>query len=484
MKDIVSKYKKEDDGNGASNVCIHFSNFHAIVSVSILAGSSRSYCRLLLEHKDTEQLKHLLAIDPIQCLGKMNEWSVETFCAGQRQASLSDEVRHPENTCAFLETLGLSFVHPLCESNSTISWSQEVPSLGPAQDSYFRLHDGSWTEMLITTYQMFVPASLSLFSLWCLLFSVIVAPLGCLFLIKYTYQKGMTKTTMTDKTAQVETSASHEGSPRRISLACMLTVASSLVIMTDTLYIHDMGSNFGTTLFMVSSMLSLRICRQCKLSLSWEQLIFLILLTASPLFWNPEEQQFTLVSSSQAEQPTFNEGLYYNTHNPFINRLVSLWDPSTRSYSPQNGATSWMVTGDVTTGLPFFLNTVDYDPNWIRVWLPTTTSVDKEVLALDIAFPSTGHDFEKPVYLVLHGLNGGSAEGYVKDLVMRRNLQGSTVVVMIARGMMGKYGTVLVCTLHRWNCLFWGSEILLAHLGSSLCRYTYTNVEFLSWCPG
>jgi len=103
-----------------------------------------------------------------------------------------------------------------------------------------------------------------------------------------------------------------------------------------------------------------------------------------------------------------------------------------------------MVTGDVTTGLPFFLNTVDYDPNWIRVWLPTTTSVDKEVLALDIAFPSTGHDFEKPVYLVLHGLNGGSAEGYVKDLVMRRNLQGSTVVVMIARGMMGKYGTVLV----------------------------------------
>ena len=43
---------------------------------------------------------------------------------------------------------------------------------------------------------------------------------------------------------------------------------------------------------------------------------------------------------------------------------------------------------------------------------------------------------EKPVYLVLHGLNGGSHEEYVKDLVERRRAEGSTIIVLIARGMM------------------------------------------------
>ena len=68
-------------------------------------------------------------------------------------------------------------------------------------------------------------------------------------------------------------------------------------------------------------------------------------------------------------------------------------------------------------------------------------------IALDIAFPYDAfnygakkmklvHDSTKPVYLVLHGLNGGSHEEYVKELVKRRRAEGSTVVVMIARGMM------------------------------------------------
>lgn len=46
------------------------------------------------------------------------------------------------------------------------------------------------------------------------------------------------------------------------------------------------------------------------------------------------------------------------------------------------------------------------------------------------------HDMTKPVYLILHGLNGGSHEEYVKDFVQRRRSEGSTIVVMIARGMM------------------------------------------------
>jgi len=79
------------------------------------------------------------------------------------------------------------------------------------------------------------------------------------------------------------------------------------------------------------------------------------------------------------------------------------------------------------------LNFVSPLPVFHRVWLP---SVDQEYIGLDVAFPTVGgHDEEKPIYLVLHGLNGGSKEGYVIDFCHERNEEGSTCVVMIARGL-------------------------------------------------
>lgn len=120
--------------------------------------------------------------------------------------------------------------------------------------------------------------------------------------------------------------------------------------------------------------------------------------------------------------------------NLFTSRIVEQhWPEHYRTYTRQSGATPWFPTGDSRTGLPFLLNAVP-SPAWNRVWLPLT---DGEVVALDIAFPVAGHDVTTPLYLVLHGLNGGSQEEYVKDFALRRTtLQNSTVVVMIARGLM------------------------------------------------
>ncbi len=39
-------------------------------------------------------------------------------------------------------------------------------------------------------------------------------------------------------------------------------------------------------------------------------------------------------------------------------------------------------------------------------------------------------------YRILHGLDGGSQEEYVKDFAKLRTAQGSTVCVMVARGLM------------------------------------------------
>lgn len=70
-------------------------------------------------------------------------------------------------------------------------------------------------------------------------------------------------------------------------------------------------------------------------------------------------------------------------------------------------------------------------------WVPSNVPNEREACILDIAFPPDGiHRTDKPLYLVLHGLNGGSNEEYVKDLVMRTCENGSTVAILVTRGLM------------------------------------------------
>jgi predicted alpha/beta-fold hydrolase len=58
-----------------------------------------------------------------------------------------------------------------------------------------------------------------------------------------------------------------------------------------------------------------------------------------------------------------------------------------------------------------------------------------EAVAVDFSFPSTGFNPKKTIYVILHGLNGGSAEEYVMDFVSKANKDGHTVAIMIARGL-------------------------------------------------
>lgn len=62
---------------------------------------------------------------------------------------------------------------------------------------------------------------------------------------------------------------------------------------------------------------------------------------------------------------------------------------------------------------------------------------EQEACILDISFPPDGvYRADKPIYLILHGLNGGSNEEYVKDFVMRSTAKGSTVAILVTRGLM------------------------------------------------
>jgi hypothetical protein len=165
----------------------------------------------------------------------------------------------------------------------------------------------------------------------------------------------------------------------------------------------------------------------------------------------------THLSDPGIDLPTIDEGLYYSPSNALVSAIASHWPESSRTYSVDNGATPYLINGDQRTGIPFLVNKVE-DQEYIRVFVQNP--FDEEYLALDIAFPFAGyetimktndkgehvfvHDSDKPVYLVLHGLNGGSHEEYVKDFVKRRRSEGSTVVVLIARGMMDT-------TVRGWN---------------------------------
>jgi predicted alpha/beta-fold hydrolase len=281
----------------------------------------------------------------------------------------------------------------------------------------------------------------------------------------------------------------------------VLGLSSSIVIFTDSLYVYEYGRRFGCSLFILSSMLAIRcavlssssvstILHRCTISVLIVVAIVIYLqsdgstssninnttiasaaanMTPYSIFTssiknNPLQQ----ISHPGIDLPTFNDGLYYSKSNNFIQSIISHWPLQSRTYTTTNGsATPYLVNGDQRTGIPFIVNKVT-PQEYVRVYVQNM--YDDEYLALDIAFPykfsntnnhtintttsddTTNatvvqlfiHDITKPVYLLLHGLNGGSHEQYVMDMVNRRRHEGSTVIVFIARGMMDT-------TITTWN---------------------------------
>ena len=161
-------------------------------------------------------------------------------------------------------------------------------------------------------------------------------------------------------------------------------------------------------------------------------IIIATVLTTAVLTWDYEHNTGFHLGTPTDVDIDIREGLYYNENNIVVRTAVEqFWPPHYYTYASQ--ATRWMLTGDARTGLPFFFNKV-LAVDWNRVFLKV--SEDGEVLALDIAFPDNGYNSSNPIYLILHGLNGGSDEDYCRDLALRRTKDGSTVIVMVSRGLM------------------------------------------------
>lgn len=115
--------------------------------------------------------------------------------------------------------------------------------------------------------------------------------------------------------------------------------------------------------------------------------------------------------------------------------------------------TPWLVGGDLCTLAPFLLFGADpkgirYERRWLRVAASpapdgadgfrrrSAGGGDDEAVAMDVRFPERPSTGETPVFLLLHGLNGGSSEPYVHDFVGRANAAGAICAVLVARGLM------------------------------------------------
>ncbi|KAL3811428.1 hypothetical protein ACHAXA_006652 [Cyclostephanos tholiformis] len=379
------------------------------------------------------------------------------------------------------------------------------PSIGAT--SLLELHDHSISDALLTATNLSAP-SLAMTELWLRLFAIFLGPLCLMYWVRHEFIAA-TKTTKTNRIetkknqdSKVEegdvTTAKEDTTMTMHFIICIVGLASSSVIFTDSLYVYEYGRWFGLYHFVLSSVMAVRCASSAPANYLYRFAISLIIAVTIIVYLRSDggnamknvatailhyppfiflERHLTLRFTNTAaaaiilesndnplphiphpgiDLPSINEGFYYST-NSLITTIVSNWPKSSRTYNIENGATPYLANGDQRTGIPFLVNSVE-DQEYVRVW--AQNQFDGEYFALDIAFPYSNrfiddnatkeddteqkqhknsmlvHDLTKPVYLLLHGLNGGSQEEFIKDMVKRRREEGSTVVVMIARGMM------------------------------------------------
>lgn len=381
-------------------------------------------------------------------------WSIEKWCASQNPPDFS---LLSENSQRFLRRLNhrqVTAIHPFCSDQAPRPYElPNVPGQGPLRSQD---HLETFYDVLVTVIAMSVPSLLAMGELWLRLFASVIAPLG----IAHLWQDWMlTNEINNNKKKQSKKQKDDKGDRRRawiLSVTCLLTVASSVVLLTDTLYVLEFGPQLGMALLGLSLVLSCRAAFQHRLKSVLAGKLCLVLLVVL-LVYDYETGQLHF-GGEPAELARIDEGLYYDASFRHTQAIVDHWPEQYRTYT--NDATPWMPTGDARTGLPFLLNKGVPDPTWTRLWLQVKS--DQEVVALDFSFPPSGHDTSKPLYLVLHGLNGGTQEEYVKDFALRRTAEGSTVVVMVARGLMD-------LPVRGWN-LFHGARWTDAHEAAQALR--------------
>jgi predicted alpha/beta-fold hydrolase len=341
---------------------------------------------------------------------------VPSYCRESDFSSLSESAFH------FIQSLELPKIHPRCTWD--LDTTEDLPLSDSEMESYYFYEKRiGILSQLVTYAYIALPALMAMTELWFRLLSFAIAPLVLTYLLSLELRPMK--------------SSNDSLTPKKERYECfvmLLGIGSSLVLFTDSSYVHSHGRWLGGLMLGTIGILSLR---RTQMLCYWRKrmngsIVFLLLLTLY-LYLHSDPMGSGFYDHPGIDVPTIQPGLYFNEQNPLIHRITELWSPQHRTYDASTGMSPF-PTGDAYTGIPFLVNP-SLEQTYVRVWVPS--EVDNEAVALDIAFPPDGeHSVEKPVFLILHGLNGGSHEEYVRELVVRRTNEGFTCAVMIARGMM------------------------------------------------
>jgi len=398
---------------------------------------------------------------------------MEDFCA-RHLLQVTDETylaslqELPTSSQEFLTKLNLPLLNPICTSTRSSSYAATAiaagwnavatttpttvlaPDMGPAPYPV----DQNILESLITIFWYYIYPSFALIRIWMIFFAGFLAPASILFMWYYYTRRRYSD--VRSSPPPPPPSLSSSSSKRKISLTrlqsvnvsvgtkyvklakvlpseisssssatssvplsmldespfvAILGIVLSWIVLTDDGYVLEFGRSYGSVV-MLMTIWMIRPFHRTKHMLLMLSVLCMCQIFISP--WNCED----------TEQYTPEPGLYYNSKK--LGHLVDSWKTTLPEYS----STLWLLSGDARTGVPYAMNYVDHTPTFHRVWLPTD---DDEYLGLDISFPDAGHDWTKPIYLLLSGLNGQS--GYLLDFTRSRNRHGSTVILLVARGL-------------------------------------------------
>lgn len=316
----------------------------------------------------------------------------------------------------FLNSLDVSSVHPACSNLDGIATT--VPSV---EMPFTPL------QSIVTFICQVVPPLAAMGELWLRLFAGFIAPSVLAYLL-----------------ILVINNTSHgvnESSPTRFRLTIICGVSSAGAILTDALYVQEYGRSLGAGMLFGILLLIVKVqgmVEQNKLHLAYRlpltykvSLIGIVSLVITAIGNDLSG------SNSGIDIPDIRPGIYFDQENKAISSLVENWKIKSEvplNYDKEAGSTQWLITGDSRTGIPFLINPAP-SPQYVRRWVKVPE--DNEAVAIDVAFPPDGsHSKSSPVFIVLHGLNGGSSEDYIREFVFRETKKGSTVCVMIARGLM------------------------------------------------
>ena len=260
-------------------------------------------------------------------------WSIEDYCAEQ-QATLDDWSILPSTTQAFLQELALPALHPFCTAfvdDWDAYYLEDVPRQGPLHGS---LHE-SFLETIVTIMTMALPSLAAMGELWLRLFASALAPLGIVTLL----HQLLLHSPSNNKDNNRVSFLIH----RNHSFICILTVAASVVLLTDTLYVLNFGPHFGSSCLTVGTLLSLLMCRRHKLTYKTSFLILGLVALAVFLTYDPAASVpggLPLKFGDPVDHVDIAEGLYYNSYNSRLKEIVAAWSPDDYSYSTQ--ATPWV----------------------------------------------------------------------------------------------------------------------------------------------